>query len=562
MVLLAFATFVLVLMMRGHISASTLQRLPKFGDNSFQNGANNSSISSPPSPPSEHISDSDLPAIQPPPPSEQKLEQSDTNSPLNPTPPQPEHTAENNVEVNPLPPPSEHESKNSSSPDLSSPQSEPSPVNDPPPREEHAESPEEPKPITPVYKTERPPAIPIVDNFPLAAAAHSADDLPPIPPWNRPPKPHVPENTPLFIGFSRNWNLLQQTVVSWITAGWPPEDIYVVENTGTMRSNELGHLSLQNPFYLNHTRLHMYGVNIIVTPTLFTFAQLQNFYLWTAIQRDWPTYFWGHMDVIALSFEDRYASSHPEITGPISSTIYEGYKSIYNLAVSTLRSANSTDPDPNAHDPSKPWAIRFFAYDRLALVNRAAFEAVGGWDTAIPYYHSDCDMHDRLTMYGFDHNHHDGDKNLEDVKVGYVKDISNSLDDLLVLYRKQGTAEARFTKYQNQEKRQVYSPAPRSNSEWVSDFPGSPSFQQLLKTAEEMEEFKNHGPRGRNTWQTRQSGGKGEPYYRDPEGFEIALGRMMNMGSEIYAEKWGYRWCGLVEQGRKAGDEWRVEHDW
>lgn len=130
---------------------------------------------------------------------------------------------------------------------------------------EPAHPPEDIKPKQPTYKPEHTSNVPpITDNFPFAAAAHSSADLPPIPPWNRPRSPHVPEQTPLFIGFTRNWALLQQTVVSWITAGWPPSDIYVVENTGTMRSNELGLLSLQNPFFLNHTRLHMFGVNILV----------------------------------------------------------------------------------------------------------------------------------------------------------------------------------------------------------------------------------------------------------------------------------------------------------
>lgn len=69
-------------------------------------------------------------------------------------------------------------------------------------------------------------ALPIVDNFPLAAAARSAKALPPVPSWNRPPARHVPESTPLFIGFTRNWRLLQQVVVSYITAGWPPEDVH------------------------------------------------------------------------------------------------------------------------------------------------------------------------------------------------------------------------------------------------------------------------------------------------------------------------------------------------
>lgn len=160
---------------------------------------------------------------------------------------------------------------------------------------ESSEQPPEPIEKKPKYKPQSViTARPIVENFPLAFEAHSAADLPPIPSWIRPPVPHVKENTPLFIGFTRNWRLLQQTVVSYITAGWPPEDIYVVENTGVMYSNRDKLLTLQNPFFLNHTRLHMFGVNVMLTPTLFTFAQLQNFYLWTALERNWTHYFWSH----------------------------------------------------------------------------------------------------------------------------------------------------------------------------------------------------------------------------------------------------------------------------
>jgi hypothetical protein len=52
--------------------------------------------------------------------------------------------------------------------------------------------------------------------------------------------------------------------VSYIAAGWPPEDIYVVENTGVMFANKEGKLTLQNPFYLNHTQLELLGVNVII----------------------------------------------------------------------------------------------------------------------------------------------------------------------------------------------------------------------------------------------------------------------------------------------------------
>ena len=122
--------------------------------------------------------------------------------------------------------------------------------------------------VIPGVKTYKPAptfAPPVPDPFPLL----SQNPPPPrsllqAPEVNRPPKRHYPEQTPLFVGFTRNWPQLLQCVVSYIAAGWPPEDIHVVENTGVMYANREGKLTLQNPFYLNHTQLEMLGVNVIV----------------------------------------------------------------------------------------------------------------------------------------------------------------------------------------------------------------------------------------------------------------------------------------------------------
>lgn len=363
-------------------------------------------------------------------------------------------------------------------------------------------------------------------------------------------------------------------MVSYITAGWPAEDIYVVENTGTMKSNERGMLSLQNPFFLNHTRLNLLGVNIVTTPTLLSFSQLQNFFIWMAIEKGYTKYFYGHMDVIALAFEDHFKSSY------FRTNNYAGYKSIYIQAVEALRLATSPEPDPNASNSSKPWAARFFSYDRLALVNREAYESIGGWDTAIPYYYSDCDMHERLKMNGFEYN-------VPWVEIGSFLDISLSLDDLLVLYRKKDSVKASFTipqseqeelnreqeeerkfeeekkaeqeKKKAEEEKKLGRVRERSQSTWVSDELGSSAFKQLLEVAERMEQYKDRI--GRNTWQTRQTGGQGEPYYRDPEGFEKAIQMTTQTGRDVYVQKWGLKTCDLLPFGLKAGDEWRAEHD-
>lgn len=426
--------------------------------------------------------------------------------------------------------------------------------------------------------------IPIVDNFPRAAAAKSPSDLPPIPSWNKPPTIHVKEHTPVFIGFTRNWRLLQQAVVSYITAGWPPEDIYVVENTGTMDANRNGQLTLQNPFYLDYNRLtNIFGVNVLTTPTLLTFSQLQNFYLSTAINAKYPAYFWSHMDVVAIAHEERVP-----------------HKSLYALAVETLR--ESMDPAYAVDDEGRTgrWAIRFFAYDRLALVNTAAFAEVGGWDPQIPFYTTDCDMHERLGMAGF---------RMEIADAGLVFDTGSSMDDLEVLYRKKGKeitiaeaeadaevqaerdklmAEEKAAKEKEEaerkknggravEKRDVLEQSDSveqrdlfggklTSSTTVSDLLKSgpeeaslndESYQRLTKKCDFMQRSKNEGRFGRNTWQARQSGGVGEPYYRDPWGFEQAIQMTINFGRDVYARKWGHPGCG--HYGLHLEDAWRVE---
>ena len=159
--------------------------------------------------------------------------------------------------------------------------------------------------------------------------------------------------------------------MSYIVAGWPPEDIYVVDNSGTMFSNNENRLSLQNPSYLNYGRLReILKINVITTPTLLTFAQLQNFYIFTALEKSWSHFWWSHQDVVAVAVEDDEK---------------QPYKSLYLKAVDILRKIK---------DDNKV-AMRWFSYDRLELVRTQSLVDVGGWDTFIPFYMVDCDMHER-----------------------------------------------------------------------------------------------------------------------------------------------------------------------
>ena len=471
---------------------------------------------------------------------------------------------------------------------------------------------EKPKPL---YK---PPAAtdipPINDNFPLAASAKSPFDIPPIPPWNTPPYPHVNESTPLFIGFTRNWRLLQQTVVSYLTAGWPPEDIYVVENTGVMHSNLKNRLTLQNPFYIDHHRLtSILGVNVIRTPTLFTFAQLQNFYTYTALENGWEHYFWAHMDTIVISDEEI----------PVEEV--KPYKSIYTRAVEALQ--ETLDPG---------WgrlATRWFAYDRLALVRTQGFVDVGGWDTLIPFYMTDCDMHERLWMEGL---------RIEDATAGKVWDVADTLDDLGELYKRGEAGESSPAKEEGKQKKEkkrrwdddgdegeaarksqvaeawaeatekttvtaktapasapgTTSPtslasaassatAPSSSSSsalstgaispttttstaanhpsprpWKPEELNSPQYQLLLSKLDILQRAKSENPGGRNTWQARQRGGQGEPFYRDPDGFEHAVWMWMDFGRKVFEEKWGRGPCDIRDAGLSKDDAWRVVPEW
>ncbi|KAK0737935.1 hypothetical protein B0T18DRAFT_333477 [Schizothecium vesticola] len=401
---------------------------------------------------------------------------------------------------------------------------------------------------------------PIKDNFPLLAETLSP---PPIPAWNVPKKDvyteyDLPTAPPLLVGFSRSWPLLLQTVVSYITAGWPADQIFVVENTGTQQANARGQLTLQNPFYLNHTVLKALGVNIVQTPTLLSFAQLQNFFLSLTYTHNWPYYFWSHMDVLALSYEDGMGDITPNVKD-------KGYKSLYTLALETLK---------KARDDDKRWGTRFFAYDHLTLVNPAAYEDVGGWDTLIPYYMTDCDMHSRLTM---------AEWSLNDARAGIIVDVSTTLTDLAALYRLDGVAvgftdpnpptpkahfwdkakrdddplaNATTTDEASDERARLYRPDPRRD-----DNDDLERWRAILRTSDAMFHHKNDDKQ-RNTWQLGQRGGQGEPFYYDALGLDVGINLATDMGREVYRLKWGHKDCRLIEgAGLKAKDQWKVKYD-
>lgn len=387
---------------------------------------------------------------------------------------------------------------------------------------------------------------PIQDPFP--ALATSAP--PPIPAYNVPEKElwkkyGLEIAPPLIIGFTRAWPMLLQTVVSYITAGWPAEQIYVVENTGMQQANARGQLTLQHPWYLSHRHLARLGVNVVQTPVLLSFAQLQNFYLSLSHARRWPYYFWSHMDVLALAHEGGFEGLTPRAGEP-------GYRSLYALCLEELRRTLATD--------AERWGLRFFAYDHLTLQNPRALEDVGGWDTLIPYYMTDCDTYTRLHMRNWSQ---------VDANCGVITDTSVALDDLRALYRDPGVTP---------DFRDPNPPPPpppptegegdehtKRSTENANPAPTDPLeyWKVLLSVADRMFHYKHGNDRGRNTWQSGQHGGQGEPFYYDAAGFSEALGVLTEAGKEVFRRKWGHGDCDLIKgAGLKFEDQWRVLKDW
>ncbi|KAI1128478.1 hypothetical protein F5Y10DRAFT_240470 [Nemania abortiva] len=379
------------------------------------------------------------------------------------------------------------------------------------------------------------------DHFPWLTKSGKA---PPVPERHLPPSPHVDEATPLLVGFTSNWPLLLQCVSSYIAAGWPASDIYVIENTGTFGANQRAELTLQNPSFLNHTALHQLGVNVIITPTLLSFAQLQNFFLHTSLMRQWRYFFWTHQDALVFSDQDVKKKDRDHDWD------HDPFATLYERAIGLMRYLNGPD--------MPPWATHFFAYDLFTLVNRDAYLDVGGWDTHIPFYAADCDMYLRLHWGGYWQ---------PQSEAGLVFDVNVPLKDIGALFRLPGAHAAfsgdpvfRPADDKSQPHREAELKREQGMYGWVEK--EGEAFQHLVEVAERMQNVKWAGQNARNVWQDRQMGGQGEPFYRDAEGFSAGVDIMTDAGRRVFAEKWGHRGCDLLELGVEGKDMWKLERDW
>ncbi|KAL1617696.1 hypothetical protein SLS54_007700 [Diplodia seriata] len=389
---------------------------------------------------------------------------------------------------------------------------------------------------------------------------------PQVAPFNHPPAERP--RTPLFIPFTRNNNMLRQAVLGWIAAGWPRSDIIIVDNTGTMDANPRGQLSRENPFFIDYDLYRArYGVSIMQASTLLNFAQLQNLLLRLAIAEGWPYFFWSHMDIGVLS---------DEVTVP--------YKSFYSRALDVLDDATLPHPSyPNITWSASPremrnttgaWAIKFFEFDNLALINVAAWRRIGSWDTFVPYYNTDCDAYARILFHGY---------TKDSVSAGRIFDVADQAvaarDDptgekLETLFfpraslalKNASAADAQLERYRielaakenpNMTTTAEYLDLPEPNLlDDPDNSPNSPRYQALVRTFQDLQDRKYAS--GRNTWQDVQKGGKGEPWTYDPRGFQKAWWETAGYGRDLYTKKWGTLDCTLG--GVKLEDEWKSEY--
>lgn len=361
----------------------------------------------------------------------------------------------------------------------------------------------------------------------------------------------------------------------------------------------------------------------------------------TALERQWADFFWSHEDLVVFSFEDQLipdvGTSDTNTTDNTTPGDPPRTYSLYERAAGVLQALRRPD--------APRWAHHFFHYDHLTLVHRDAILDIGGWDTHILFYATDCDMYYRLMWAGYQQ---------AETTIGHIFDVATVLDDVGALLRVPGV-EAGFdgdpgppppsrerepvdpsvddedededvvptSPWQGPRRHRVPGRPPQAEEEWSVEEEGldgtdarkredekkrweekkewqvrkraedakrreaerrrqearrkaeeaeaehvrqvtryGETYAHLVELSERMASLKSESGGGRNMWQQRQSGGDGEPFHRDPDGFEIGLQRLIETGRIIFSEKWGHRGCDIGAMGYGPEDAWRLEHDW
>lgn len=197
------------------------------------------------------------------------------------------------------------------------------------------------------------------------------------------------------------------------------------------------------------------------------------------------------------------------------------------------------------------WAVKFFDFDNLVLVNVEAWRDIGSWDAFIPYYNTDCDFYARAGLAGYMR---------DEVQAGYIFDVAETISD----------PESRFFPSATQMKRDRWGVGP-DGKEPAEGRVGSWRWQWLKAELSEMQERKNNNEVGRNTWQDIEDGGeeqrlrntriRAEPWTYDPKGFQAAWWATADSGRLMYVKKWATLECDLLALGnRTLQDMWKGEY--
>ena len=190
------------------------------------------------------------------------------------------------------------------------------------------------------------------DSLSVKAAPSSSNHTPSYHAWlpTLAYDPELPPYLPVFMAFQFNYELLQQTLMSYKLA--QVHNIIVLDNS-------LGKHAIQDVANLKSK----YGVaQVIEMPFSLFFTELQNLMAFIARQTQLPLYYWSHMDVIALPHSDR-----PE-------------------DAMGLRMGQCAE---QAFSNDATWGVLYNSNDNLCANRLEAFDACGGYDT----YGELCHLH-------------------------------------------------------------------------------------------------------------------------------------------------------------------------
>ena len=177
-------------------------------------------------------------------------------------------------------------------------------------------------------------------------------------------------------------------------------------------------------------------------------------------------------------------------------------------------------------------------------------EAVGGYDSWIPYYISECGINSKLAMDGWIMKHR---------RVGFINDVSTVLTDLGAFYRiptitpnftdpspltpdKEAKIREKAKELEEKKKAELGTKKNEGDRKATSDrrnsTPKDPLsyFCKLNKVALDMTRHKyRDGDMQRNRWQASQRGGLREPYYYDALSFGQAFAILTKAGKGYIA---------------------------